>query len=154
MIGLKRADFIKNEYSKFFTRVKELDYTKTKQITRFVEWCFDNRFLDGMTIRDLNVFYEDDCICLPRMIHSGIEILFIHYKVKGNHVCMVGIEPGHWCGEISDCSIAMKFPFSSKREEDRFYRLLNAILDRKTATSKEWFDRKNKTWSGKYMTNM
>lgn len=155
MKGITREEFIKCEYDGFFAEVEKRDFTETKQITRFVKWCFDNHFLDGITRLDLNRFYEDDYICLPRMIHKGMEVYFVHYSCEGKPVCKFGIDPVNCCyGDYSDCSIAIQFPFSSKREELSFYELMNAILDTKTTTSKEWFNRKNKAWTGNYMSNM
>ena len=137
---MKRKDFIKKEYDKFFAKVEELDYTETKQITTFVKWCFDNHFLDGLTREDLYYFYRDNELYLPIMKNQDIMIGLVYYINDKRPVCYIGIDPADYYGCVQDCSIVMYFPITSKRVEVQFYNTINALLDKKSATSKEWFN--------------
>ena len=150
---MKRKDFLKNEYDRFFARVEELDFTGTKQITAFVKWCFDNHFLDGITEEDLYYLYNDNNLFLPTMIHENIMINLVYYKIGEKPHCYIGIDPADCFNCVQDRSIVMVFPITSKRVEAHFYKIINTLLDKKSKLSKEWFSRTNKTWSGPYLTN-
>ena len=150
---MKRKDFIKNEYNKFFAKVEKLDYTETKQIATFVKWCFDNHFLDGLTMEDLYYFYRDNELFLPMMKNKEIMIGLVYYFKDKRPVCYVGIDPIDCYDCVQDCSITMYFPITSKRLEVQFYNTINVLLDKKSAISKEWFNREKPTWTGTYLTN-
>ena len=150
---MRRKDFINNEYNKFFAKVEKCDYTETKQITAFVKWCFDNHFLDGITREDLFYFYEDNELYLPLMKNGDIMIGLVYYVKDNRPNCFIGIDPVGCYDCVSDCSIVMYFPITSKREEGRFYNTINALLDKKSVTAKEWFNREKSTWIGAYLTN-
>ena len=153
---MKHNDFIKTEYDKFFNHVDALDFTEKKQIVTFLKWCFKNRFFDNISDEDFEYFYEDtECLRLPLLRTKDITIGVDYWTSldKRDNYCRVGIDPTRCFNKISQCSIVMHFPITSKREEKRFYDLLNTLLDKKSTISKEWFQCASSEWYGAYMRN-
>ena len=88
------------------------------------------------------------------MRNGDIMIDLIYYTDKNGPHCRIGIDPADCFESVQNCSIEMCFPITSKREEAQFYSTINALLDKRSVIAKEWFDRENATWTGKYMSNV
>ena len=72
---MKHIDFMEKEYIRFFEHVDRFDFTKNKQITKFLKWCCNNRFFDNMSNDDFLYFYENtEQLCLPLLKHNDITI--------------------------------------------------------------------------------
>ena len=152
---MKHEEFLEKEYDSFFKVVDELDFTPKKQIVRFLKWCFDNRFFDNFTPQDLEYFYEsaakDKTLDIPFMTNNGISICVEYWTDPGTkrpYYCRGAIDPAYCFDKASKCSILMKMPITSQREEEHFYKVLNRIMDKKTEFSKRWFKEASTTWCG------
>ena len=154
---MKHIDFMEKEYIRFFEHVDRFDFTKNKQITKFLKWCCNNRFFDNMSNDDFLYFYENtEQLCLPLLKHNDITI-GIDYLCgidpntsKDIKFCRIGIDPSYCFDKISKCSIVITFPITSKRKENAIYKCLNSIINRDNHISREWFKIASSCWYGTY----
>lgn len=152
---MKKSEFIEQYYGRFFTHIDELDFTKDKQISGFLMWCFDNGFLDNISEEDIEYFCEEnDTIYLPLLRNHKITIGTDHIITSNYESFYVGIDHSDCFNKVRQCSIVIRFPITSKREEKVLYKTLNAILDKKSVISKYWFNHSSTMWYGSYLTNM
>lgn len=149
---MKHNEFLEKEYDKFFTHIEKNDFTEKKQITTFIKWLFDKGFLDNMSDKDFEWFYEEtDRIYLPLLTNHKITIGIDYWDLdRQRKYCRVGIDPSNCFNKISSCSIIERFPINSKREEKQFYKLLETLLDKKSNISKDWFRVASSSWYGSY----
>lgn len=142
---------IERRYDEFFATAEEKDFTKDKQLTALMKWCFDNGFLDNLTEDEINDFLDKDNACLfdlPLLKQHGITIGVDVFDTYAR----VGIDPTEVFDKISKCSIVVRMPFTSKREQARFYKLLGTLLDRKSSVSKDWHKLAGGMWYGAYFS--
>jgi len=148
---MKRSEFLEKEYNKFFSHVEELDNTKDRQILRFLEWCFEKGFLDNIEEKDLEYFYEEnERLDLPFLTNHKITIGIEEWP---SGTVRVGIDPTACFNKTKDSSIYVKFPMT-KRYEKTFYKTLEAILDKKSNISKNFFKVAGSSWCGELLTNI
>lgn len=151
---MKKSEFIEQYHDRFFTHIDKLDFTKDKQISRFLMWCFDNGFLNNISKEDIEYFYEEnDMIYLPLLRNHKITIGTDHIITSNYESFYVGIDPSDCFDKVRRCSIVISFPITSKREENVFYRTLDTILDKKSVVSRYWFKHSSTMWYGSYLTN-
>lgn len=121
-----------NEYKRFFNTVYLRDKTEDKQFTKFLKWCFDNDFFRNISDNDISDYY----------IYNSFPLL------KNNGVCiggyplsygfLVGVDPSKCFDKTDRCSVIIQFPITSKREEEKVYKLLDTLTDNKKTQTKEW----------------
>jgi hypothetical protein len=148
---MKREIFIKEYQRNFFQKINNEDFTKDKQIHRFFTWCYIKGFLDNLTEDDLNWFFAEDGISLPLLKQHGITIGVESWT---DYYFRVGIDPSPAFNKTTQCSILVKFPISSAREETQFYVLLNALVEKKKKKYvQEWYKNAGTMFYGEYFSN-
>lgn len=146
---MKRSEFEENEYDRFFKSVEEKDKTEGKQVTAFLKWCYDNKFMDNISDEELNFFYEENDIFLPLLSNKDMTIGIEHYGDKYR----IGIDPRKQFNKTGQCSILYEFPIKSKREEKQLYKTLDMLLENKSEEAKYWYKEAGSLWYGEYLTN-
>lgn len=134
----------KTEYTRFFNTIILRDNTRNKQYTKLIKWCFDNGFFHNLTDEDIDNYYIWDC--LPVLKNNGMCIG--SYELKDG--ILVGIDPSKCFDKTSRSSILVKLPLT-KRDETRFYNLLNTLLDSKQKQTKAWKREAPALWYGEYI---
>ncbi len=141
------------EYNRFFKTVEMMDkkYIQQKngelQLVKFFKWCFDNGFLDNLTDENIDQFYIYKS--LPLLKNNGICVGMDMGEWLKYGGIKIGIDPTNCFDKTRTCSIIANLPMS-KREEDRFYRLLNRLTDKKDKQSIEWRREASADWYGSY----
>ena len=133
--------------NKFFELVENAD-NRTKsngQLVKFFEWLYSNDFLRNLTKDDYEYMIEENELSLPILRNHKMAI---GIDIWDNY-SRIGFDPSDCFDKISKCSIVTRFPLS-KREEERFYSLLNKIMDKKSSTSKTWFKAASRCWYGDF----
>lgn len=139
----------KEEYTKFFNFVENtVDNTKDKQLTKFLRWCFNKGFFDNITNEDIDDCYEYGELSLPLLKNHHITIGVECWK--GYDFALIGLDPSDCFNKTKHCSIVAKLPILSKREETRFYKVLETVLDKKSPLAKEWRRGASTCWNGEY----
>ena len=87
---------------------------------------------------------NNECICIP----DADECLLGGYPWGDGF--LIGINPSKCYEKPNRCSILIQFPITSKREENRLYKLLNILIDDKQKQTKEWKRNARELWSGDY----
>ena len=62
----------------------------------------------------------------------------------------IGIDPSKCYEKPNRCSILIQFPITSKREENKLYRLLDTIVDDKQRQARDWKKAAKELWNGDY----
>ena len=121
--------------------------TTNQPFADFLKWCIEHDMFANVTDEDLEWCYDAKEIDLPLLKNHGITIGAYIY---GNNKVMVGIDPSACFNKTSESSIVAVLPLNSKREQVRFYDLLEQIFDKKSAVSKEWFKDASTSWYGEF----
>lgn len=139
-----RLYFDTEEYNRFFNTVGLRDNTPDKQLVRFYKWCYDNEFFENITDDDISDYYIYNC--LPCLKNNGICIGGYPW-VDG---FLIGIDPSKCYEKPNRSSIIIEFPITSKREENKLYRLLDTIVDDKQRQARDWKKAAKELWNGDY----
>ena len=144
-----RKKFLDEQYSALVKHVERYDFTGG-QIVTFFKWCFENGFMDNLTMGDLIDFYSStDRLCLPILRKNGITIGIDSYDEHFRF----GIDPTKCFDKVSKASVIINFPITSKREERLIYKTLDTLLDKKSKRSRDWFRCAPHSWCGEYLNN-
>lgn len=135
------------EYTKFFNFIRGFDSSTDFQLVEFFEWCFMNGFFLNVPDEDIQYCYDENVLCLPLLKNNGITI---GMNIYSDSSVYVGIDPSRCFDKTSMCSILAKFPFSSKREKDRFYKLISSLLDKNSPLTKDWVKCAPTSWCGSF----
>lgn len=142
----KLYDEIENK--RFFDFVSKKDKTPKKEITKFLKWCFDNNMMEYISDSDIDFCYQNDCISLPLLKRNHI-CIGMNIPYVGNSA-IIGIDPSKCFDKVSKCSIIAKFPITSKREEEHFYKLLASLFDKTSKSTRTWFKAASICFCGNY----
>lgn len=147
---------IENRYNDIMTVVYSKDSTDRKQITKFVAWLINNDFLDNLSEIDIDDFIEEACsttstIGFPLLKRKDITVDFYMSNDYNSSFLTFGMDPTKCWDKLNKSSIICTFPMS-KRNETLLYDRLNAIIDRKTIISKDWFKNAASSFYGAYLT--
>ena len=115
-----------------------------KQLVRFFKWCYDNEFFKNITDDDISDYYIYNC--LPCLKNNGICIGGYPWADG----FLIGIDPSKCYEKPNRCSILIQFPITSKRIENRLYRLLDTIVDDKQRQARDWKKAAKELWNGDY----
>ena len=136
-------------YNKFFSLVAATD-SKTKsngQFTKFFYWLYENNFLHNISKEDYEYAIEENELYLPSIVYNKIKI---GINIWNTYHC-IGIDPLNCFDKTSKCSILVRFPLS-KREENRFYRLLAQLTNEKNSMRRNWLRNASTYYYGSYAT--
>lgn len=139
-----RLYFDTKEYDRFFNTVELRDNTPDKQLVRFFKWCYDNEFFKNITDDDISDYYIYNC--LPTLKNNGICIGGYPWA----NGFLIGIDPSKFYEKPNRSSIIIQFPITSKREENKLYRLLDTIADDKQRQARDWKKAAKELWNGDY----
>ena len=123
---------------------KFLDSISNKQLADFFKWCINNDMMANITSEDLEDYYEYQC--LPLLTNNGITI---GVDICTDGTIQIGIDPTACFDKTSKSSIIAILPLS-KRETNRFYKLLEQIMNKKSNISKKWFKEAPTCWFGSF----
>lgn len=138
----------KNRFFKFTERIdKKLPGTgNSLQVTTFLRWCCSNGFFNNLSDTDI-----DDCYAyeiLPLMKNNGICIGVSLAFISSGEV-LVGIDPRECFEKTDACSVIAKFPMS-RREETRFYKFIERLIDGNNEQARKWKHEAGTSWFGSY----
>lgn len=128
----------------FIVLEKFLDFIDNEQLAEFFKWCIEYNMMANITNEDLEDYYEYQC--LPLLTNNGITI---GIDIWENGTIQIGIDPTFCFDKTSKCSIIAMLPLS-KRETNRFYKLLGQVIDKKSNISKKWFKEAPACWFGSF----
>lgn len=121
------------------------------QLMEFIQWCYNHKFLDNLSEKDIEYSIEEKDFYLPLLSNNKMIIAIQDFSWLGtSNKIRIGIDPSACFNKPSQCAIMAYLPFTSKREEKRFYKLLEGILDKKSNIRKDFFKKANTCFCGEF----